>query len=232
MSERKRPTKAAAPSESDRAAALKLFPLPAAIEARFAIYAELLRKWQKTINLVAASTLPQLWIRHFADCLQVQAAAPDARHWVDLGSGAGFPGLVTAIRLADTPGAKVHLIESDQRKCAFLREVSRETQAPAEVHQGRIEDIVPHLPAPIDAVSARALATLPVLLGYAGELLENGAVGLFLKGEHFGPELTELSGLDSFANYEVTTIRSATSDLGRLLVVKHKTVQRRANIPL
>ena len=121
---------------SDRAAALALFPLPPETERRLAIYADLLAKWQKTINLVAASTLPHLWMRHFADSLQVQAAAPAAGCWVDLGSGAGFPGLVTAIRLAEEPGATVHLIESDQRKCAFLREVSRETGA-ADGHSFR-----------------------------------------------------------------------------------------------
>lgn len=205
---------------SDRAAALKIFPLPPETEARFAIYAELLRKWQKVINLVAASTLPQLWTRHFADSLQVQAAAPNALHWADLGSGGGFPGLVTAIRLADVPGAKIHLIEADQRKCAFLREVSRETQAPAIVHQGRIEDILPELPPPIEAVSARALAPLPILLGYTGDLLEKGAVGLFLKGEHLADELTDSATLSTFANYEFSPIRSATSLSARLLIVK------------
>src|SRR5580698_9930781 len=98
--------------ESDRDAALALFPLPPEIVRRLDIYADLLRKWQKTINLVASSTLPRLWTRHIADSLQVSAAAPEARIWVDLGSGGGFPGLVTAIRLGDTSSAKVHLIES------------------------------------------------------------------------------------------------------------------------
>lgn len=209
------------PAQADRAEALRLFPLPEAIEARLAIYAELLAKWQKTINLVAPSTLSQIWMRHFADSLQVQAALPQARLWADLGSGAGFPGLVTAIRLAETPGAKVHLIESDQRKCAFLREVSRETQAPAEVHQGRIERIVPGL-GRVDAVSARGLAPLPVLLDYARPLLEKGGIGVFLKGERLADELTACQALDYFAAYDVTAIRSVTADTGRLLLIKLK----------
>ncbi|QXX75481.1 16S rRNA (guanine(527)-N(7))-methyltransferase RsmG [Methylovirgula sp. HY1] len=204
----------------DRAAALNLFPLPPETEARLVIYADLLHKWQKTINLVAASTLPQLWTRHFADSLQVQAAMPAARIWADLGAGAGFPGLVTAIRLADVPGVEVHLIESDQRKCAFLREVSRETLAPAIVHQGRIEDILPELAAPIEAVSARALAPVPILLGYAENLLDKGAVGLFLKGEHLADELTDSAALGTFARYEFSSIPSVTSVSARLLVVK------------
>ncbi len=229
MSEKKH-RKIAMSDESDRAAALELFSLPPETEARLAIYAELLHKWQKVINLVAPSTLSQLWTRHFADSLQVQAAAPAARLWADLGSGGGFPGLVTAISLAEVPGAKVHLIESDQRKCAFLREVSRETHAPAIVHQGRIEDILPKLDELIEAVSARALAPLPILLGYAGDLLEKGAVGLFLKGEHLADELTDSNPPGTFAKYDFSAIRSATSPSARLLVVRHRIVSPRVNI--
>src|SRR5580692_3450923 len=139
----------AAALAADRAAARALLPIAPEMEARLAVFADLLLKWQKVINLVSAATLPQLWTRHFVDSLQVQAVAPEVRLWVDLGSGAGFPGLVTAIALADVPGAQVHLIDSDQRKCAFLREVSRETGAPAVVHTGRIEDIAPEIPGQI-----------------------------------------------------------------------------------
>lgn len=206
--------------DQDRAAALALFPLPAETVARLDRYAELLRKWQTTINLVAPSTLPQLWTRHFADSLQVQAAAPEARIWADLGSGGGFPGLVTAIRLADVPGAKVHLIESDQRKAAFLREVSRETKAAAEVHLGRIETVLSALSG-IEAVSARALAPLPKLIAYAQPALDNGAVGLFLQGEQGGAELTLSGGAGTFNGYETEVIRSRTGP-GHLCVVKKK----------
>ncbi|HTJ01154.1 MAG TPA: 16S rRNA (guanine(527)-N(7))-methyltransferase RsmG [Methylovirgula sp.] len=207
---------------ADRAAALKLFPLSPESAARFDIYAELLNKWQKTINLVSASTLPHVWTRHFADSLQVQGAVPDARIWADLGSGAGFPGLVTAIRLTEMPGAKIHLIESDSRKCAFLREVSRETQAAAIVHQGRIEDVLPTISEKIDAVSARALAPLPQLLAYSRDLLKNGATAAFLKGEKLDDELTHARALDYFDDYELSVIRSVTETSGRLLLVKQK----------
>lgn len=217
-----KPRRSAVSDPADRAAALALYPLPAAIAARFDVYAALLVKWQATINLVAASTLPQLWTRHVADSLQVQAALPDARLWADLGSGAGFPGLVTAIRLAETPGAKVHLIESNQRKCAFLREVSRETQAPAEVHCGRIEIILPQL-GRLDAVSARALAPLPQLLTYADSALQTGATGVFLKGEHLEDELTASAAADYFGAYAITPIRSQTAARSQLLVVRRKT---------
>lgn len=206
----------------DRAAALKLFPLAPGIIARLEVYAELLNKWQKTINLVSTSTLPFIWTRHFADSLQVQAALPEARIWADLGSGAGFPGLVTAIRLSDTPDAKVHLIESDSRKCAFLREVSRETKSAAIVHLGRIEDVLPTLTDKIEAVSARALAPLPQLLAYSRDLIKNGATAAFLKGEKLDDELTHAQALDYFDDYELSVIRSVTETSGKLLLVKQK----------
>ncbi len=209
---------------ADKAAAFKLFPMPPEIEARLVIFAELLLRWQKVINLVSAATLPHLWTRHFADSLQVLAAAPRARTWVDLGSGAGFPGLVTAIGLAEVPGACVHLIESDQRKCAFLREVSRETGAPAHVHMGRIEDIVPQIADRIDAVSARALAPLPQLVAYAARFLEKGALGLFLKGQHVEGELTD-STIPS--RYDVKMQKSRTSKAGWLLIVEDRIAEPR-----
>lgn len=209
---------------ADSAACLALFPVDPDTLARLVIFADLLLKWQKVINLVSATTLPHLWTRHFADSLQVLAAAPGARIWVDLGSGAGFPGLVTAISLADLAGACVHLIESDQRKCAFLREVSRETQAPTHVHMGRIEDVVPQIIDPVDAVSARALAPLPQLVSYAAPFLEKGALGLFLKGQHVEGELTDLS---ITSRYEINKQKSRTSKAGWLLVVKDKLAKPR-----
>lgn len=201
---------------SDRDAALALFPLPPEIVRRLDVYADLLRKWQKTINLVGTATLAQLWIRHIADSLQVHAALPEAKVWADLGSGAGFPGLVTAIRLAETPGAKVHLIESDQRKCAFLRAVSRETSAPAVIHNARIEAMIDRLPGPIEAVSARALAPLKTLVAYAELLLARGAVGIFLKGEDAEREVKALSALE---RYRIIERSSVTASVSRLLLV-------------
>jgi 16S rRNA (guanine527-N7)-methyltransferase len=196
-----------------------LAALPPATLERLKIYETLLRKWQRVINLVAPSTLDALWVRHFADSLQVSDAAPDARRWLDLGSGAGFPGLVTAIGYAGDPAAAVHLIESDQRKCAFMQSVSRETGAPAIIHCGRIEQILPTLDGPIEAISARALAPLPVLLGYAGKLIENGATAVFSKGQQAEAELTDSRLADRFS---ITTLPSRTSDSGRLVVVRRR----------
>ncbi len=129
-----------------RADALACVPVLTPIQRELAIYEDLLRRWQPRINLVAANTLTDLWLRHFADSAQVAEAAPQARIWVDLGSGAGFPGLVTALLLKRQTGAKVHLVESDQRKAAFLRAVSRETDAPVDVHPERVEIVSRKLP--------------------------------------------------------------------------------------
>jgi 16S rRNA (guanine527-N7)-methyltransferase len=186
---------------------------------RLSIYADLLRTWQRAVNLVGRSTLEDLWTRHFADSLQVSEAVPQARQWLDLGSGAGFPGLVTAIRYADEPGAKVHLIEADQRKCAFLREVSRETGAVATIHCGRIEAITPQFEAPIEAVSARALAPLPLLLRYADKFIEKGAIGVFSKGEHAEAELTDSAAT---RKYVISTIESRTCASARLVIVRRR----------
>jgi 16S rRNA (guanine527-N7)-methyltransferase len=186
---------------------------------RLSIYAELLKKWQRVINLVGAASLDDLWVRHFADSLQVSEALPEARRWIDLGSGAGFPGLVTAMKYADDAQARIHLIESDQRKCAFLREVSRETGARAIIHCDRIEKILPEFHESIEAVSARALAPLPTLLGYAEKFIEAGAVGVFSKGQQVDAELT-----DSFtlSKYLITTMESKTCASGRLVIVRRR----------
>jgi 16S rRNA (guanine527-N7)-methyltransferase len=162
-----------APKDSDKAAALALIPVSRETEARLDRYLALLREWQAKTNLVAASTLPQLWTRHVADSLQLLALAPSAKVWADLGSGGGFPGVVLACALAETPGAMVHLIERNGKKAAFLREALRVTGARGLVHAEGIEDSVDRLPAPIDCVTARALAPLNQLIGFAEPLVRN-----------------------------------------------------------
>jgi 16S rRNA (guanine527-N7)-methyltransferase len=203
-------------SGSDREKALSLCPALEAITPELILYEQLLRRWQKTINLVAPGTLDHIWTRHFADSAQTKAAAPYARIWADLGSGGGFPGLVTALLLKGVPGGAVHLIESDQRKVAFLRAVSRETGAPVEIHTGRIEDILPHLSPMPEAISARALAPLAALVDMSRIPLEKNAIGVFLKGADWRNELTLASAKDSF-NYR--SIESRTDPCARLILV-------------
>jgi 16S rRNA (guanine527-N7)-methyltransferase len=186
---------------------------------RFEIYAALLRKWQPTINLVGASTLDHLWTRHIGDSLHVLAAAPQAKLWMDLGSGAGFPGLVTGICLAGIPGAHVHLVESDQRKCAFLRDVSRETGAPVTVHAERIEKLLPSFEEKIEAVSARALAPLQNLVLLAEKLLEKGAIGVFPQGQMAAIELTDSRLL---ARFNVSEQRNMAPLGSRIAIIRVK----------
>ena len=190
--------------------------LSPACMGRLHLYAELLEHWQRTINLVAASTLPDLWSRHVADSLQVQAAVPSARCWLDLGSGGGFPGLVTAVVLADEPGAVVHLVESDKRKAAFLRAVSRETGAPTIVHAERIEHFSARFDEPVEAVSARGLAPLAALVGHAEKYLLRGAVGVFPKGQAADVELTEAARDPRF---HFASVPSRTQATARLFLV-------------
>jgi 16S rRNA (guanine527-N7)-methyltransferase len=160
--------------------------------ARLRIFEDLVRRWSSVKNLVSHHALGDLWTRHILDSAQVQRAVPDANVWADFGSGGGFPGIVTAILLADRPGCLVHLIESDNRKCAFLRTVSRETDVKTQVHHGRIEAVALTLEG-IEAVSARALADMDQLVAWAAPLLERGAIGVFPKGRTVQNELTRLA---------------------------------------
>src|SRR5438445_2822596 len=114
---------------SDKAVALALTPVSRETEARLDRYVELLREWQAKTNLVAPSTLPNLWTRHISDSLQLLNLAPTAKTWVDLGSGGGFPGVVLACALAEMPGANIQLVERNAKKAAFLREAIRVTAA-------------------------------------------------------------------------------------------------------
>jgi 16S rRNA (guanine527-N7)-methyltransferase len=203
---------------ADRAEALRLIPVSRETEARLQRLVDLLIEAQKRTNLIAPSTIPKIWTRHIADSLQLLALAPDARIWVDLGSGAGFPGLAIACALADRPGTEVHLVESTGKKANFLREAARETGAPAIVHGVRIEDFVQNWDVKPDVVTARALAPLPTLLGLAHPLLKRGGQGLFMKGQDVGAELTEATQCWKF---QPVLVPSKTSPESRIVVIPH-----------
>jgi 16S rRNA (guanine527-N7)-methyltransferase len=206
----------AACDPNDRERALALVEPAKDVVRRLDKFVTLLLQWQKTINLVAQSTLPQLWTRHIADSLQLLPLAPAARVWVDLGSGAGFPGLVIACAIAEKPGARVHLVESNARKAAFLRAAARATQAPALVHEQRAEDFVPRFEERAEAVTARALAPLAELLDLAAPLLQHGATGLFPKGEGAA---AELAAAEKRWRLQATLVPSKTSPAARIVVV-------------
>ncbi len=165
---------------------------------KFLEYAALLTKWNAAINLVSPKSLEDLWRRHFLDSAQLRAYLPDApksaeRVILDVGAGAGFPGMVLALLGC----GRVHLVEADQRKAQFLREVARVTGAPVEIHPLRVESpaLAAALPA-ADVVTCRAFAPLPRLLALTERFLvakdgDKAAVGLFMKGRRVDEELTE-----------------------------------------
>jgi 16S rRNA (guanine527-N7)-methyltransferase len=176
---------------SDKVAALALTPVSRETEARLDRYVALLLEWQTKTNLVAPSTLPNLWTRHVSDSLQLLSLAPSAKTWIDLGSGGGFPGVVLACALAETPGATVYLVERIAKKAAFLREAIRVTGSPGAVHLADIGDTVDRFAGAVDCVTARAVAPLHQLVGFAEPLVKRGAKALFLKGQDVEAELTE-----------------------------------------
>ena len=229
---------------------------------RLAIYEHLLRHWQKTINLVAPSTLDAIWHRHFADSAQLLPLAPTATTWLDLGSGAGFPGLVIAVLLAERvtagvpsplagegqgggdcrtseggfpptlnpspPGGggslpRITLIDSNARKCAFLREVVRQTGiAPSvtvDILSTRIEVAATQarLGQP-DVISARALAPLDRLVGLAAKLSSPRTVGLFLKGRDAE---AELKAAEKMWNFDAELVPSRTDPDARVIVIRN-----------
>src|ERR1700687_2851960 len=176
---------------TDKAEALALTPVSRETEARLDRYVDLLLEWQTKTNLVAPSTLPNLWTRHISDSLQLLTLAPSAKRWADLGSGGGFPGVVLACALAQTKAALVHLVERNAKKAAFLREALRVTNSPGQVHLADIGYSVDRITGPVDCVTARAVAPLNKLIGFAEPLVRRGAKALFLKGQDVEAELTE-----------------------------------------
>ncbi len=187
--------------------------------ARLSAYESLLRKWQKSINLVSKSTLTDVWRRHFWDSAQLLAlASAEDLKWADFGSGAGFPGLVLAILAHDRPGFQMNLIESDQRKSVFLREVIRETGAPAKVYTSRIEaaDTIAAIGS-CDALSARACAPLDRLLAWSEPYFGPDTVAYFLKGAQADEELTLARKSWTF---KVTSYPSQADPQGSVLKVE------------
>lgn len=177
---------------------------------RLEVFEALLRRWQKTINLVSASALDDVWRRHFLDSGQLCRLMPGVKTAADIGSGAGFPGLVVAI----ISGVRVTLVEADNRKAAFLREASRETGADTEVVAGRAET-APATPA--EAVTARAVAPLTRLLPLAEPWLQPGGRCYFLKGGTVEDELTDASRI---WDIEYDMVPSLSDPSGAILCVK------------
>ena len=209
---------------ADRARALALVPVSRETLARLDRFVALLLDWHARMNLIAASTVPTLWTRHIADSLQLIAIAPQARKWADLGSGGGFPGVPIACALAEQNSAEVHLIESNKKKAAFLREAIRVTGAPVIVHAERVAEFAGGFRGELDAVTARALAPLPELLSIAYPLLKRGAQALFPKGQDVEAELTQATKCWSI---QASLVPSRTDPKSRVVVIREAKPKRK-----
>jgi len=187
---------------------------------RLELYADLVRKWQASINLISPATLPVLWERHMLDSLQLYRLRPEPLIWMDMGSGAGFPGLVTAICLSEHGSGWVHLVESNNKKAAFLRQVIIKTGARASVHPVRVEAACAELGG-VEAISARALAVLTDLLAYAWPLARNkpSLEMWFHKGLDYPEELRsarDLWGFDLIEHHSLARDGSAILQISNL----------------
>jgi 16S rRNA (guanine527-N7)-methyltransferase len=201
---------------------LQHFNVPRETLERLEAYERLLVEWNQKFNLVSESTLPEVWTRHFLDSAQIMAHVPHGTITVaDLGSGAGFPGLVLNILGIED----VHLIESIGKKASFLREVIQQLKLTATVHQKRIEDMKGFK---ADLITARALKALPELLALATPLIKRGSTAIFLKGQSVEDELTEARKSWTF---KAEKHQSITSDSGCVLILqdiakRHDTIRK------
>jgi len=211
---------AASPDDSAARLALGRFGLVGeAARCDLRRFVALLHEWQRAHNLVARSTLDEVWTRHAADSLQLLEHAPAGfREWVDLGSGAGFPGLVVAIACKAEPVRHFTLVESNGKKAAFLRTAIRETGAHASVAAERIETHAGRMRGQADIVSARALAPLAELLKLGAPYLAGEGVMLLLKGQDAVQEIDAAS--QSFA-FDVVASPSATDSSGCVLAIRN-----------
>jgi 16S rRNA (guanine527-N7)-methyltransferase len=189
--------------------------LPPATLDRLQAFEALIRRWTEKINLIAPSTVPDLWTRHIADSAQLWPLMPEGTAtWADLGSGGGFPGLVIAVLAAETGTPRVTLIESDGRKCAFLRTAIRELSLPATVLDQRVESAPPQS---ADLVSARALAPLPALLPLVARHLAPGGTALLPKGRDASAEVEAAQAAGW--QFRLEALPSATDPSARILRV-------------
>ncbi|HET9715886.1 MAG TPA: 16S rRNA (guanine(527)-N(7))-methyltransferase RsmG [Pseudolabrys sp.] len=202
---------------ADKARALTLCPVSRETERCLDRFVATFLVWQTRLNLVSASTVAQLWTRHIADSLQLVSLAPDAKLWIDLGSGGGFPGIPIACTLVEVPGATVHLIESNSKKAAFLREAVRAAAVPAQVHQQRVEAFGKNCAEAVQVVTARALSPLKTLCDQAFPFISRGAIGIFPKGQDVDAELTEAA---KYWRVDASRVPSRTSPNSAIVVVR------------
>ncbi|MFA5041216.1 MAG: 16S rRNA (guanine(527)-N(7))-methyltransferase RsmG [Bdellovibrionales bacterium] len=201
----------------EQAAFLEAVPVSHETIHRLTIYQEMLISWNEKKNLVAASTIPNVWIRHFLDSAQLMQHIPEeAKTLADMGSGAGFPGLVLAILAKETKRPLiVHAIEATGKKADFLQAVSDALEIAVIVHRSRIEELKGFK---ADVITARALKPLPELLKYANRLIHKDSLCLFLKGQNAIEELTQAK---KYWTFSARTCQSLSDETGKVLIVKN-----------
>jgi 16S rRNA (guanine527-N7)-methyltransferase len=185
--------------------------------ARIQIHRDVLADWSQRMNLIGPKELDLYWRRHALDSAQLLALAPGARRWIDLGAGAGFPGLILAALLAEEADAEITLVESIGKKAAFLRAASEAMGVPAKVLHGRAEEVIPRS-ARFDVVTARAFAPLSRMANHFKPLLDRGAEGLFLKGADLDAEL-DAAAAEGWT-LDTETHPSLSDPRGRILRVR------------
>jgi 16S rRNA (guanine527-N7)-methyltransferase len=184
---------------------------------RLVAFEAVFRRWATRINLVAPSTLPDIWHRHILDSAQLARIKPDSLAWLDLGSGGGFPGAVMGLMLKENARATIDLVESNRKKAAFLQTSLAQFDAPARIHARRVEEVYRLVPKP-EIVTARAVAPLDKLLALAEPWLTNGASGLFHKGREYPNEIRESA--DAW-KYDLVEHRSLIDPDGVILEVSN-----------
>lgn len=194
------------------------FHVPRETIERLETHRRLLAEWSGRMNLVGPKELEAFWQRHALDSAQLLSLAPQAKRWADLGSGAGFPGLIVAAFLAGEPDAAIHLVESTGKKAAFLRAVAEEAALPVKVFNQRIEDFGAG-EGPYDVVTARAVAPLNRLIPYAKPILDRGAQGLFHKGAEIDAELAAAKTVLSGGAFRADVLESLSDPRGRIVRV-------------
>ncbi len=178
------------------------------------VYRTLLLEWNERMNLVGPSAIDAFWLRHAWDSAQLKSQAAGAKVWADIGSGAGFPGIVLAILMKSTPDVKVHLIESMAKRCRFLDTVVDRLELSAVVHNARAENLALK---GVEVVTARACAPLERLLEFSWPLLREGALGLFLKGKTVDAEMADAK---NSWNFKASSIQSKSDSSGVILKIE------------
>ena len=185
---------------------------------RLRVFEQLAQKWTKKINLVSANDVSQIWERHIVDSVQIYDLAPNEGDWLDIGSGGGFPGLVAAIIAKEkSPERSFVLVDSDQRKCAFLRTVSRELGLKVQVFAERVEKMEPK---DVNVLSARALDDLNGLLSHMERHVSNSGIALFPKGTRWKKEHEDAR---KHWSYTLEVIKSETNPEATILKIKELT---------